>query len=291
MEIHPKILEKIEDFSEEDFEQILKQVFNSEFTIKDVGISHRWITHWEKQGLLINPKPEKNEKWRRFNTFEFVWLRLIVEMRKFNIPLEVIRKLKKITDPLDEVMKAFTTIARIATEVSSGGKSTVPKEYYELSIFERIVLDISVFKTNYVLLVNLKGEYTPLIEEYLVESMKNPVLLKSFRENHISISFSSVVNKLFNASSEESLLTTYSMITEKEKQVLELLKRDDLVQAEIVYDQDHKIDLLKLKTKEKIDIHSRVKDNIIKQGYQTITVKTVNSKPIYCEKIISHKIE
>ena len=290
MEVHPKITERIKSFGEGEFERILKEVFSSEFTIKDIGISHRWITHWEKEGLLINPKTEKNEKWRRFNTFEFVWLRLIVEMRKFNISLDVIRKLKKITDPLDEVMKAYQTIARILAETASDSGASIPKEYYELSVFEKMVLDISIFKTNYVILVNLKGEYCPFIEEYLVETLKNPLLLQAFRENHISISFSGIINDLFKASSEESLLTTYSMISKKEKKVLELLKQDDLVHAEIVYDKDHKIDLLRLKTHEKIDIHSRVKDNIIKKGYQSITVKTADSHVVHCEKVITHKL-
>lgn len=290
MEIHSKIIERIAKISEDELQRILDQVFKSEFTIKDIDISHRWITHWEKEGLLINPKAEKNEKWRKFNAFEFIWLKLIVELRKFNIPLDVIRNLKKITDPLDEVAKAIQTIARVFIEATSPDGNTLPKEYYELTMLQKIVLDIAIFKTNYVILVNLEGEYIPLIEEYLIDSLKNPVLLKFFRNNHISISLSSIVNDLFLASSEECLLTTYSVISKKEKKVLELLKQDDLVHAEIVYDKDHKIDLLRLKTHEKIDVHSRVKDNIIKKGYQSITVKTADSHVVHCEKVITHKL-
>lgn len=80
------------------------------------------------------------------------------------------------------------------------------------------------------------------------------------------------------------------MTKEDEFKVLELLQTPDIKSAEIIFGQDYKVDMVKVKTIKPIDKNSRVYENISKNGYHTITVKTRLGNVIYSENIRYHKL-
>jgi DNA-binding transcriptional MerR regulator len=59
----------------------------------DTGPSYRVLNHWENVGLIDNSR-EEGQRWRRFTFVEFVWVRMIDEMRKVGLPVEIIKLVK-----------------------------------------------------------------------------------------------------------------------------------------------------------------------------------------------------
>ena len=76
----------------------LKEVYNKlierNFYIGGAEIARKTLNDWEKEGLL--PFPHKEKGWTKFSLVEYVWLRCISELRSLGIPLEKIKKAKKI---------------------------------------------------------------------------------------------------------------------------------------------------------------------------------------------------
>ena len=75
------------------FPEIERGINEVRFTLKDVGVSHRWVAHWQENGLMINDFVEG--KMKRLNLVEYVWLKLIIKLREFKIPLRVIKAVKE----------------------------------------------------------------------------------------------------------------------------------------------------------------------------------------------------
>ena len=107
--MYQKIL-KLDFFLQSDqshkFSDISDKLLEKQFTIKDVGVTHRWITHWDEIGLL--PGETVKGKWRKFNFLEYAWLKIIIECRKYNIPLKYLHDLKDLllgTIDVEEALK------------------------------------------------------------------------------------------------------------------------------------------------------------------------------------------
>lgn len=61
------------------------------FTIKDTDITYRVINHWSSLGLLDDARSGDGNGWRKFSVVDMTWLRILMELRKFGVPLEKIK--------------------------------------------------------------------------------------------------------------------------------------------------------------------------------------------------------
>jgi DNA-binding transcriptional MerR regulator len=73
-------------------EKLLEKVFQKEYTLKSLDISARTLQSWYDSKLL--PYDILNEKRHRFNFVELFWLNMIIDLRKFGLPLNTIRIVK-----------------------------------------------------------------------------------------------------------------------------------------------------------------------------------------------------
>lgn len=70
------------------------------FTRGDVGIDLRKIYHWEQEGLLtVN---NENREWRKYSFVDYVWIKIIEQLRELKVGLETIHKIKDDLFDLDE---------------------------------------------------------------------------------------------------------------------------------------------------------------------------------------------
>ena len=66
----------------------------------------RWIKHWSKMGLLFeNNDTDDPNKWSKFSFIELIWLKAILKMRQFGLPLEHIEEIKD--DPDDNIILEY----------------------------------------------------------------------------------------------------------------------------------------------------------------------------------------
>lgn len=67
---------------------------DKKFTLANIGLSDKISFDWTKSGLYLE---EKNVRGRRkYNAIEYVWLRLVKELREFGLSYDAIRNVKKV---------------------------------------------------------------------------------------------------------------------------------------------------------------------------------------------------
>lgn len=73
--------------------ELLERLLKKSFIGTDTGVPYRSINHWENSGLIDNDRGEARS-WRRFSFVEFIWIRMVDEMRKAGLPMEAIKVVK-----------------------------------------------------------------------------------------------------------------------------------------------------------------------------------------------------
>ncbi len=72
----------------------LSQSFRQDvFTPKDLDVSYTNLNYWDKQGILSSNRKGETS-WRNFNFIDYVWIRVISELRNVGAPVELIREWK-----------------------------------------------------------------------------------------------------------------------------------------------------------------------------------------------------
>ena len=60
-----------------------------------LGLTPREFFYWTDKGVIDVPKSEDGQSpWSRLNLFEILWIRIVQELRTFNIPFSAIVELK-----------------------------------------------------------------------------------------------------------------------------------------------------------------------------------------------------
>jgi hypothetical protein len=235
-------------------------------------------------------------KWRKFNLVEFVWLKMVIKLREFNVPIEKIKWIKEnlVQDiPVPEFL-AQEQVAEIMIKLASEDKRDAimkllkDKKIIDLlssetmNLFETMIMDIISFKNSYSILIG-PTEFIPLKHSAL-ESLSD---LKEFndllRGSFISISVSEILRDYLIGEIEVKEKNKLALLTEEEEKVLEVLRQDNLKSVMIKYGHDKEIDLLEIVKVVKIDKRARLIDFIMTHGYQDITIKTQNGEIVYCE--------
>jgi DNA-binding transcriptional MerR regulator len=74
--------------------ELCDRLLQKSFVGTDTGVPYRSINHWEAAGLIDDGR-EEGQRWRRFSFVEFVWIRMIDEMRKVGLPVDAIKAVKE----------------------------------------------------------------------------------------------------------------------------------------------------------------------------------------------------
>ncbi len=223
------------NFSEDEAKS-MAQLAVPQFTISDVGITHRWITHWDDVGLIDQKR--ENGSWRRFSFLEYVWLRIIVELRNFKVPLETIKKLKgnlfqPIQLPIDETLK----------ELQERGDIVLPewltKEMIEENMQEAMemqtgflfsVLNAIKSRKPMCLLISLDGQFEilDLTNPTITELTTELLFLLVERRNFISINIQNILQEFYsNDKIRKEVIESIMILSPKEKELLEYIRNED----------------------------------------------------------------
>jgi DNA-binding transcriptional MerR regulator len=276
------------------YQNLIRKVHEKRFTIKDVGLNYRWITHWQEKDLLFGEYEEG--KWRKFDLIEFIWLKMIILMRKFNISLDRIREIKTNLNqdaPVPQILEneeIIDTLIQFASEENRDAVKKILKDkefidsiqFETINLFETLIMQIITFQSSFSILI-CGDEIVPfnhsLLEDPEFKSKYNDLFKKSF----ISISISEILRDYMIGAGNIKEKNRLAILTEAEEKVLTVLREQDLKSVIVRYGEDKNIDLIEIIRSEKIDKRARLIDFLMTNGYQDITIKTQNGEIVYCE--------
>ena len=66
-------------------ELIVESLITERYQLSDIGMTSKTAFDWEKAG--VHPKERRSKFRRKYNGIEYVWLRMVTELREFGFQL------------------------------------------------------------------------------------------------------------------------------------------------------------------------------------------------------------
>ena len=85
-----------ESLNEKEVDEFLKNTRHRNFLLSQTGISPRVFNLWKKLDLINIPQQENTRPSIKLNFSDFIWLKIICDLRRFGCPLKEIRKIKEL---------------------------------------------------------------------------------------------------------------------------------------------------------------------------------------------------
>ena len=244
--------------------------------LSEVGIHPRTYIAWKQEGLLFydegrNIIAEKKEKrkWVYLDVFEALWLLIIVELRKFNLDLKTIKKLKEFVKESPDFKKALESISEedFQTKIvnilppemleSIGGSTSIETLIRTLpSILDNdkngfttnlgvILQGVFITKTApsiVVILNNQENFEFGILQNNHPDINKKEELFKFYSEicaesTYINIPLVPIVERLFENEKVFNHCYDYGFFNKQEKQLLEAIQNKECEEIKIIKHQ------------------------------------------------------
>lgn len=275
------------------------------YTINDLGVTHRDATYWDKKDILPTVQSKINTR-RRYTLKQAVWIKLIQQLRDFDISLNKIKEIKDcilgqeanafelFQDP--NVQKVIEQIAEHTGHLEQYkallGDITFQDALKEGSVdlFETIILYTIIFRRDVSLVVNLNNECMPYCldkHQHFLDEI--PEFEEIMRLPHIVLSISNAVSQLIQDWAKKEWSSDASFLTEDEKKIVKLL-RDEHTEELQIFKKDNKPERVIQVSKNNISAIKDFSNYIVRNGYQKITVSTRQGKIVDFKNEVSLKL-
>jgi len=273
---------------------------SQQFTISDADVTHRWITYWDQEDVLLTKQVEG--KWRKFSLTEFVWLKTIVKMRLFNISMPTIRTVR---DSLQvdawphlltpEFLHSFkTTIEQLAKrsfskkELDDYLKKT--KAELTFSCLSILIFSVLAEKVDLRIILTHDGIVTFSRNDVHKElEVMVPEFIENLAKTHLSISLQEIVLESLNSEKITAHLVMGNFISPQEEEILKVLRLEKVNSVRITKNIKTKaVDMLEYTELKEVPL--KIQELILKDGYHKIEIKTKKGQVVICERTTKMKL-
>ncbi len=221
-------------------------------------VTSRILNNWEKNGLLDAERPE-GKGWRKFSIMDLIWLRLVVELRKFGLPLEK---------------------TRLARKKLTGGEGFDGSEYPLLEFYvakafsSRIPCFILIFED---------GRAEPVSQAQF--NLGIELLLFG---NCIIISLNEIIQNIYPKLDLKPQFEYTLNLNPSEFELLTTIRMQDFQSIKVKLNNG-KIEMFEASKPEKVE--KRIVDILKADLYQNIEIKQVNGNIVYINRTVKKKFE
>lgn len=273
--------------------QTLEQLRVPQFKISDIGITHRWITHWHDQGLLLSDKPKG--RWRTFDITEFIWLRMIVKLRAIGVDLDQIRAMREVlgtpiewsaliaNDQVKEVARR-TIGSEQDLNISDSEMEKVVAESLDHPLFqisnpmELYTLDLLITKEPFAMVITWNGDVFPHRWNYPLPSFDEDSALKGFMDHSfISISMNDLAAEFIGRQTQVAHEQLPDLFSESEWRLLLEIREDNAKEIKITL-KNGAVTYLEISQNVILDTSVRLSEILMKNEYQELEIKTVKGE-------------
>lgn len=184
---------------------------HEKLSVRDVGVSTRVLSHWNDKGLIRFSR-EHAESNRKFSFVDFIWLKVVTELRSFGVQLSVI---KKITDtiyeqvPLMELLKNYAAYLDAAEKYKDRPEKDEFVNFFKSGDYKTSGIEHSLFEINYIhlliveaissnkqisLIVFNDGEWFPYIKDS-EHTYSTELLYKKDSQSQIRVNLTELIFK------------------------------------------------------------------------------------------------
>ncbi len=276
------------------------------FKISDLGVTARDATYWSKKEILPEIKGGNTTR-RKYTLKQALWIKLIQQLRSFDISLSQIKKIKDHLLSSDvnikELMENEQVNIILEKLVDKDGQLEEYKklmkdpsflkelEGQNLDVFEIMVLYTIIFRRDVSYIVTVDGYCLPYVfdkHEMIKKNLPDFELL--MKSPHIVLSLSQAYSQLIQEWSEKKWFNEVSIVSKDEKKILGLM-RDKTTKELRIMKNNNEVDRVILIKDKSINAIEEFANHIVRNGYQTITISTRQGKPVHFKNEVSIKLK
>jgi hypothetical protein len=266
----------------------------------------REFFYWLEKGVIDIPKTDTaTTQWNRLNLIEVVWIRLVKELRFFNIPFEFISKLNSLllvngTNGANEFLNVLVNEAKqkfsdpnlktfldLLLETIKQNFERNDRGFKQLfSVFGLIVADI-LFSKSEISIIFFKHDNDSM--DFVIEGIKNNPYNESAIENakkgaYLHVSINTILRQYVDDPKFESLNEDFGIIREEEKEILRQIRDKNVKEINIKRDGQETITITSTQASEiKNEKVRELKSMLRMNDFDEVRVVLRNNKHMYLE--------
>jgi DNA-binding transcriptional MerR regulator len=277
-----------------------------QFIGTDAGVTHRAINHWDSEGLIPDRR-EEGQRWRRFSFVDFVWIKMIDQMRALGINLETIKKIKEIVFEPSSLVDIWTLIANLGDWKDMSSESTNKEEhqaYYDLfhtmlsepeegtpeqtfTLLQLLIANAITKRCPIRILVFMKGDIL-WIEEHPEFVMPPEFIEKMSYEPFISVSITGILRQFLSSELAFERIESLKLLGENETFLLKAVLSGEYDSINVKF-KNKKLDSLELtKTQETT---KKIVEVLTEAEYQEISIVQHKGRVTKIENTVKHRFE
>ena len=228
--------------------QLYEKLIEDRFYVSNTGISYRTINHWNEKGLIrCNRKNEGGD--RRFSFADFVWIKIVNELRSFGVSIPTI---KKITDeiythlPIQKIFEIinnnYESVKNLCGQDNDDFLEFLKNKDYEnvdltdikISYLHLLIADAISGREPMSIIVIKSGEWFPFnpTKEKLYS---DEVINKRRFSSHISICLLDIIFQFFKSETVIRFMKDFKLISPLEQKMLDELERVSFNKVKVFY--------------------------------------------------------
>ena len=223
------------------------QMNEKRLTVKDTGINYRMINHWDTMDIIHFGRNNK-EGNRKFSFADFIWIKVVNELRSFGVKLPVIKKIaQEIYEPipLKEIMHSFAqhsqaldqyygkNKAELLKFIKSGAYKTADlRSDQELNYMQVLMIEAIGIGNLVSLIVFDDGEWFPYIKSQEPHYPKELLAKKEMR-SQIRISITDIIYRFIVEDALKEYCQIFQLFDSKEDKLISDIKAGDYKQLDI----------------------------------------------------------
>lgn len=292
---------------------LLDGLFEPRFSIGQVGINRQEIQFWEEKKLIsLNKSITEKREWRKVNFFDLIWLKVIDEMRKNGVGVEIINSIK---DTLfskldDETVDMIITMISESSEFKKVAKLMGDadfKEFYtnlpqvkmvlqnELNYFIIIVLGLlDLNNPTYLIALPDGGSQLLIVTPENTDSSNLAEYFLKAKSFHV-IYLNHLLEEFFlSPKIKEEDWQRLFKLTKAEKQIVQLLRKENIKELRVKFNLSNKKGALMVEVVETGNLEKMKNklNGILEKGkFKQVKIQTEDNKLVFVEETTKIKIE
>ena len=278
----------------------------------ELDLSPREFFYWCEKGIIDIPKAEKGQSpWSRLNLLDVFWIRIVKELRKFNLSFSAIVEIKKdlFYSQFDRVLEMDPKmIASILasfknddlTNALQGLLSQTPKELEEIKKLYNhlyypitsLLSDILLFNRNIHLhICKPNDEYELVFEGNSAEKITLENMKQVNKQTHLTICLTELIAEFLLDDDCEKMNIEFGLVSAEELTILNAVRNKEITEINIKKDKSEQMTMTTTKLGEMTDEQVKVLKRLLRMNeYDEVRVMLRNNKHIYLENKTKQKL-
>lgn len=276
--------------------ELLNYLMAKDFSIQifDKEISYRKINYWDEKGYLLIDRVEGESEWRKLSFTDYIWIRLLDELRKMGMSIEFVVKvlfrelgirenyLAELSDSDYEELKSISFEDLL---------SEIDKELVSLR-FCLLIMDIISFKTTLLIRIYRNGDLitkygNPKFLGFSLTENENTIkhrIESEFKQTFLSISIDSLLNDFIELKNLE-IIEKINLLNKEEIELLTHVRNKDINEVTVILSDGVPIKLEITEIDYNHDISKRIYEDMLKRDYVECSYKTNSQKQVTFKRI------